>query len=923
MVDLFQAAGVVARNESGGKAERAPRPSTGGEKRKLRVDERDTTFGGHNLRKQIRSRDPYEDTLVSRPRTVLASSAAAQLFTDLTSDATTEKHENPPTGKYAAEESEDDDEYDEDRSDPYGDEEDYDDRPNDEAKRPARPSEPSIIPTPPSTLPHSTPLTAVTPHSRLTMLATDFYSSSGFNLARELGWQAAVAGDSQKCKSFRQEVTQQVDTTPFGFMRPSSPFIQILHSVATYAVRGGDSELHNMDYGFVGDRTDIRLPSAVIVDDKMWKWVSKTLGLDVPPLEEYYAKPVNANQLYHDDASGGEQTTVPRMIYLPPPFVLFCLEKNRTPFELHQFVASYATRPGAEVDIKKCTLIMDWCFFAAHRAAKSTPTTSMLAISLQTAPSDDDDFLRWLYKIDCTKEVHIATTSAPAPLPAPQAATAQAATARLVPSATAPQWLQSGPPPPDVWERMAKSISNSFATAAAALQPPPADPSDAEYERGGVDYDSYQLAILQGFSHAPDITGVPVIWAHFQYSKNIETHKDNLRRRMTAWATDTARTVQVPIERGLYIPDSTMKEILTLNFNPGGILAEADEADRGLSLLICRARTMAAKTAIRKYEKALEQSRRNRSMAEAHAELTTHTAYDAGALPDNYHELLRCIGTFCAMLHALFGDRCVFYRHCYALWMAMNSDLVYEQRGEFNALYCRQIVWAVLMESRVYFSQRMSVEEFENVHPDDIMFPKSSLLSVVQLVRDMSPISRSSFPAAWNPTGGRIVATPATVASASVHGGTVPPVPTVATTGGATPTVVSGMTTGSTRQQRPPIAIRATDIHPQLKAAMEAYIAKNKGVYLSTILSHVNLTLDDLPRLPTDVSGSNGICYNYILGRCAMGQCQHEHVHARDVTDEFASELLSKLRPGITEFTANGLPPGTRRRRRPRRNASA
>jgi hypothetical protein len=135
----------------------------------------------------------------------------------------------------------------------------------------------------------------------------------------------------------------------------------------------------------------------------------------------------------------------------------------------------------------------------------------------------------------------------------------------------------------------------------------------------------------------------------------------------------------VPIDRSLYFPNSTLKEILTLNFNPGGILAEAEAADLGMSILICRARTTAAKTAIRKHERALEQSRRSRSMAEAEAEENNKPAYDSGALPDDYHELLRCVGTYCALLHTLFGDRCGFYWQCSALWTEMNSDLVFEQ----------------------------------------------------------------------------------------------------------------------------------------------------------------------------------------------------------------------------------------------------
>lgn len=84
-----------------------------------------------------------------------------------------------------------------------------------------------------------------------------------------MGWQSSVAGDATKAKAFWQEVTQQVDVVPFAFMRPSSPFIQILHSVATYAVRGGDSDLHGKDFGFVGDRTSLRVPTPVMVDDSM------------------------------------------------------------------------------------------------------------------------------------------------------------------------------------------------------------------------------------------------------------------------------------------------------------------------------------------------------------------------------------------------------------------------------------------------------------------------------------------------------------------------------------------------------------------------------------------------------------------------------------------------------------------------------
>ena len=928
--DLFKAAGIDPTSErSRGGNRRSNQPDASG------YEDEDTTdgFGGHNLRQVLPGKTLADGTsVIPRPRSRLTSATAQKTLNELVSEDATDTTYHPrraESSKRTHDEDYDDyDDYDEEEEEDMDDNEEnsgYDDDSADITPRtkgarftsptPTERLQLTYLPRNQTQPAQPIPLTTVKLHSELGRAAAIAFSTSGFNLARELGWQAAVKGDSAKIKLFRQEVTQQVDVTPFGFMRPASPFIQVIHSIATYAVRGGTSDLQNMDFGFIGDRTDFKIPTPVALDDKLWKWEKKTMGLDVPPLEQYYSNPNNAKVLYHDDASGGEKTVVPRMLYLPPPFLVYCLEAQRTPFELHQFIARFATQAGSGITIMECETMMDWCFMAAHRAAAGTPTTSMLAISLPAAPSDDDDFLRWLFKVDCTRT---AASTQPTPSAAhPLAPPAPAATARHATIAATTSATTTAPPGPDVWDRMARSITNSFASAAAALKPPPADPDDTSYESGGLPYDSFQLATLKGFAHVPDITGVPLIWALFQYTKNMETHKDNIRRRMLEWAAHPSRPA-VQIERSLYIPKSTLKEILTLSFNPGGILAEAEEADLGISPLICRTRTIAAKTALKKYEKALDQSRRSRSMAEAEAEQNRPPAYESGALPDNYHELLCCIGTFCALLHTLFGERCAFYRQCYALWSEMTSDLVYEQREDFSALYCRQIVWAVLMESRIYFSQRLSVDDFKNVHPDDVKYPRCNLHKVVAHVRDMEPIVRSSFPAAWYPAGtGR--RNPVAATSSVAPSVTAAPIQSIAAPTGGAPSVVSGITANTGRTPRPPTTIRTTDVHPRIKAAMESCIAKNKGVWLGAMLTHLNLTIDDLPTLAPDISGTSSLCYNFILGHCKMEGCQHAHVHARDLTDDFVTDLLVKLKPGIDEFTANGLPPGTRRRRRPRR----
>ncbi len=103
---------------------------------------------------------------------------------------------------------------------------------------------------------------------------------------------------------------------------------------------------------------------------------------------------------------------------------------------------------------------------------------------------------------------------------------------------------------------------------------------------------------------------------------------------------------------------------------------------------------------------------------------------------------------------------------------------------------------------------------------------------------------------------------------------------------------------------------------------MEPYNQIFRGILLTPLLAQVNLTLNDLPKLGLEVGGTNGICYNFTLGRCTLDSCHHKegHVNVRDVTDEFATEITSKLRPGVIHFLANGildnLPRCGRRRQR-------
>ena len=87
------------------------------------------------------------------------------------------------------------------------------------------------------------------------------------------------------------------------------------------------------DYGFVGDHSDIiPHPAAVLIEDKVWKWVTKKVNLDITPLEFFYAIPGNDRKFWHPPNREGEQdVAVPRILLLPTAFLAYCVDKPRTP----------------------------------------------------------------------------------------------------------------------------------------------------------------------------------------------------------------------------------------------------------------------------------------------------------------------------------------------------------------------------------------------------------------------------------------------------------------------------------------------------------------------------------------------------------------------------------------------------------------
>ena len=70
---------------------------------------------------------------------------------------------------------------------------------------------------------------------------------------------------------------------------------------------------------------------------------------------------------------------------------------------------------------------------------------------------------------------------------------------------------------------------------------------------------------------------------------------------MKQWAYDC----WIQIDQSIYLEQETVKAIVELRFNPGKGVAHLASASKGLTILTCRARTMAETERVRKQEHAL------------------------------------------------------------------------------------------------------------------------------------------------------------------------------------------------------------------------------------------------------------------------------------------------------------------------------
>lgn len=712
-----------------------------------------------------------------------------------------------------------------------------------------------------------------------------------------LAWQATRRTDGEEQKRFREDAQGYPHLLVFATMRKKSPFVHLIHSVGIYPrVPGADPDWQGKSVGFLGDRTKFANPQMVELGrTTAWGWEDQQVSRDGIAMTAYYGDTANRERFWTPAPDAPRQRTVcPRMLALPPDCAVYCATARRTPGELYAYVTRLLSS-STELEPGAFELILDWCCMAAQPGSGTNSGSSLLSFVTPAIMGTSEHLQEWAHH-------RLATTLPPATTINSSFSPDGGRGRQLFGEGTGGTGTAREAPVSMVAQVTAAVVAAMRAGEAQAVST--ADRTTKEEQKP---YSEYQLAKLKGFSCIRNEAHLQPIWEYFRSTKDVDAQRTKLLQEMRAWA----RSHDVQINRSLYFDKSTMDDIVKLEFCPGTPTAYLSTAEQGISILICRPRTGNETADIRSREQAVKFTEKNQSLSEA----LLLGKRDPRQPPNSYHELKLDLGTFCALLWTLFGDRCDYYDNCFALYNMLDSESVFANAQNFTAQICRQITWAVLNDSRQFFFRTLTTDDFS---AGRVTWPTSLLMQIVGAdVHACREIRMGNFPDKWGPrsTVGSLVTgssakgtAQGTTYTGAVPAGLPPALPT--TFPGSPPAVTQGV--GSSNER--PVFIRQTDIHPTIKALMSPYITHFKSVQFRLLCKAAGVTEADLPTLPKYVAnGRNGMCYSYILGKCqgkVCGRAQGGHVPVGELSDTFATELCSKLAPGVERRLATE-PPST------------
>ncbi len=526
---------------------------------------------------------------------------------------------------------------------------------------------------------------------------------------------------------------------------------------------------------------------------------------------------------------------------------------------------------ASQVPPDKWRLVLDWCLVALQGSADGL---SILNLG-SSAPAlcQDNEFLEWC------KLCLAATLGNDRRQLAPLGAREERDNLHLV-------------------ERITSNMGRSFMAGVQALAPTIAGAArqGGSYDRdsggngmGGKLYSENNVATLKGYCGVVDPANIPTIWELFQQTREIAAHRHNIRVAMIKWAKQTGKETN---KGPFFTEQTTIKDIVGLNFNLGKAVPTYAYVQQGISILTCRPKTAQEVETIKDFEEACRATVHTAQFNEVRRCQKTPPSPPS----DTYFELRLSVNTFCALVWMLFGDKCDYYKSLFKICETLDLQEVHIIWELFTADVCCRIAWVILSNGHSFFNTVLVEAQFRR--GERFKWPTSLIQKITDDVQFAKTIERPFYPMEWlilmaggpGPAG-------AGEAGGGYGGGQVPSRTRDSAKGSTPKRREHGGGAGNCHQPW------VNDRHPKIVAMMADYVA-NHGlwVHLTEILDAANKQITDLPTIPEYMNnGHPFICWAHVLGWCSFANCAfcNGHVPRSNIPDAFGDAVVAMLTPGV------------------------
>ena len=542
---------------------------------------------------------------------------------------------------------------------------------------------------------------------------------------RELEWQAKVKGNNQLTNAFKEQTISQNSFRAFAFMKGKSPAVHMVHSIGQFfGLSGLAVDVQGKCIGFVGDRGNGKYPVPIILpQNNAWTWTNVNYLNDTAAFTRYYEDAENRDKLWNtgvDDAGRLDSIELPRMLALPTCVAEFVIAKKGgcLPHMIRKFAKDKIDGGESQVPTQKWLLLCDWCV----AASQEKDGASILQLgATEPALCQDGKFIEW-----CEQRIQSTLGE-------------QQREAMVYQQGGGGRDLQ-------LVQQITNNMGRSFLAgvqalggtiAGAARQGAPG--KEGADDVGGKLYSENNVAALKGYCGVVNPNEIPTIWDSFQQTKEMASHRHNIRTQMSKWSKETGKD----IDKAPFFTEQTIKDTVSLNFNPGEAVPTFTSAQRGISILTCRPKSAHKIETIKDFEEA----RRATVHTAQFNEVRRRQKAPPSPPPDNYFELRLSVNTFCALVWSLFGNECDYYKGLLEVAETLDQQEVHIIRESFTADVCRRITWAILTDGRSFFNTVLVEAQFRGT--ERLKWPTSLIHKIADDVRFAKAIDRPMYPAEW------------------------------------------------------------------------------------------------------------------------------------------------------------------------------